>query len=60
MNRPLEKEALSVMLLKVTTETVEQSVTMKMTAKLLYGPDIEVEIEPDTAVYVRRPVASRP
>ena len=45
----------SVMTLKVTTDTSEQSVTIKMQAQFLYGPDIWFDIEPDTAVYVRRP-----
>jgi hypothetical protein len=43
------------MTMRVTTETSDQSVILRMQVQLLYGPEILIDVEPDTAVYVRLP-----
>ena len=55
MNRPLDSNDFSVMTMKITTDTSAQSVTLRMQVKFLYGPDVLFDVEPETAVYVRRP-----
>ena len=45
----------SAMTMKVATEATDTGLTMKMQVMLLYGPEVWIDVEPDTAVYVWPP-----
>ena len=41
--------------MKITQEESTSSITVKMQVMLYYGPEVLIDVDPDTAVYIPRP-----